>query len=277
MTGLMAHSPTNGVPISITSLVPDLDHYKGSFGGRVFALWKDSAATKTNVSTVATKAFSTAFGCEVDPVDIFAYTAGVLAHPAFTAAHRDDLIRPGLRVPMTADKKLFDRAVALGRDVIWLHTFGERMNDGKPAGEPRLPRDRQPTIPAAHPIRTDPDNFPDTLAYDAEGQVMSIGSGRIENVPPEVWEYEVSGKNVLRQWFSYRKKDRTRPVIGDKRPPSDLNKIQSDRWLPEYTSELINVLNVLAMLVELEPAQAALLAKIEDGPLIPTKHKKATN
>lgn len=36
-----------------------------------------------------------------------------------------------------------------------------------------------------------------------------------------------------------------------------------------YASELINVLNVLALLVELEPKQADLLNRICDGPLIP--------
>lgn len=79
----------------------------------------------------------------------------------------------------------------------------------------------------------------------------------------------MSGKQVLRQWFSYRRKNRARPLIGDKRPPSPLGDIQLDRWLPEYTSELINVLNVLALLVELEPKQADLLKRICVGPLIP--------
>jgi hypothetical protein len=83
-----------------------------------------------------------------------------------------------------------------------------------------------------------------------------------------VWNYEVSGKNVLTQWFSYRRKDRSRPIIGDRRPPSPLGLIQPDHWLPEYTSELINVLNVLALLVKLEPEQAEVLQAIEDGPLI---------
>ncbi|USA63071.1 N-6 DNA methylase (plasmid) [Qipengyuania citrea] len=268
LTALSASSPRNGPAITLSAIIPDQDHYKGSGSGRVFPLYKDAAATEPNVSPDAVKALSTAYGAPVDPVDLFAYVAGVLAHPAFTATHRDDLVRPGLRVPLTADKALFDRAAKLGREVIWLHTFGERMNDGKPAGEPRLPRDRAPTIPAAHPIPSDPENFPDTLEYDPAAQTLKVGKGRIENVPLAVWEYEVSGKNVLRQWFSYRKKDRSRPLIGEKRPPSELMKIQPDHWLPEYTSELINVLNVLAMLVELEPDQAALLEEIEDGPLI---------
>ena len=85
---------------------------------------------------------------------------------------------------------------------------------------------------------------------------------------PAVWHYEVSGKQVLLQWFSYRKRDRERPVIGDRRPPSPLGQIQPDHWLAEYTTELINVLNVLGWLVDLEPQQAALLEKICAGPTI---------
>lgn len=267
LTALTRTAPSNGPALTASAAIPDLDYYNGR-GGRTFALWQDAAATKANVHPRAVQALGKALGARVDPVDVFAYVAGVLAHPAFTATHADDLVRPGLRVPLTADRTLFERAAKLGREVIWLHTFGERMNESKPAGEPRLPKERQPTIPAAHPIPTNPDDFPDTLDYDAATRTFTVGKGRIENVPPEVWSYEVSGKNVLRQWSSYRRKDRTRPLIGDKRPPSELEKERPDRWLPEYTSELINVLNVLAMLVELEPEQAKLLEEIEDGPLV---------
>jgi hypothetical protein len=87
-------------------------------------------------------------------------------------------------------------------------------------------------------------------------------------VPPAVWAYQVSGKQVLTQWFSYRKKNRERPLIGDRRPPSPLGDIQPDHWLPEYTEELLNVLNVLGLLVDLEPRQADLLKRVVDGPLV---------
>ena len=90
----------------------------------------------------------------------------------------------------------------------------------------------------------------------------------VDDVPPAVWAYEVSGKQVLRQWFSYRKRNRERPQIGDKRAPSPLQAIQPDRWLPEYTAELLGVLNVLGLLVEQEPRQARLLKRVCDGPLI---------
>jgi len=62
---------------------------------------------------------------------------------------------------------------------------------------------------------------------------LSIGKGHVENVTPGMWAYEVSGKQVLRQWFSYRRRDRSRPIIGDRRPPSPLDSIQPDHWLPE--------------------------------------------
>ena len=44
--------------------------------------------------------------------------------------------------------------------------------------------------------------------------------------------------------------------------------IQPDHWLAEYTTELLNVLHVLAMLVELEPDQAQFLEAICEGPTL---------
>lgn len=125
-----------------------------------------------------------------------------------------------------------------------------------------------PTVPLAGRITSNPEDFPDTLDYDAAKCRLLVGHGYIENVRPAVWSYEISGKHVLSQWFSYRRKNRERPVIGDRRPPSKLNDIQPDHWLPEYTTELLNVLNVLTLLVELDPAQADLLERICAGPLL---------
>jgi len=67
---------------------------------------------------------------------------------------------------------------------------------------------------------------------------------------------------VLHQWFSYRKANRERPIIGDRRQPSKLGELQPDHWIAEYTTELINLLNVLGRLVDLEQAQADLLERV---------------
>lgn len=268
LTAPMDRTPTSGPALSATDLIPDLHHYAGR-GGRLFPLWRDAAATQANINPDLLTLLARTYGKPPEPVDVFTYVAALLASPPYTERFRADLIRPGLRVPLTANAKLFAEAAALGREVLWLHTFGDRFADGRPSGPPRLPKDRAPFVPKDGAIPSTPEGFPDSIDYDADARRLKIGSGFIDNVPPAVWTYEVSGKQVLRQWFSYRKKDRARPQIGDRRPPSPLGEIQPDRWLPEYTSELINVLNVLALLVEFEPKQAGLLNRIVDGPLIP--------
>jgi predicted helicase len=263
-------TPENGPALSVSGLVPDLHHYHGP-GGRVFPLWRNSEATISNINTALLAFLAKAYGTRVAPEDVMAYLAAVMAHPAFTARFQKDLVRPGLRVPVTADAKLFAKAAAFGREVVWLHTYGERFVDpkaGRPSGAPRPPRDQAPTIPKGGTIPGAPEPLPDDMHYDAAKRRLHIGKGYIDNVPPEVWAYEVSGMKVLHHWFSYRKRDRKRPIIGDRRPPSPLGDIQPDHWPHEYTSDLMDLLNVLGRLVALEPQQAALLDEILAGHLI---------
>src|SRR5207248_2489434 len=123
------------------------------------------------------------------------------------------------RIPLTGDPALFEEAVRLGREVIWLHTFGERFVDaaqGRLPGAPRLAQGA-PRIPADGEIPSTPEHMPDTISYDTANRRLWIGGGHIDNVPPAVWAYEVSGKHVLTQWFSYRRRNRERPQIGDRR------------------------------------------------------------
>ena len=271
LTALSRTAPSNGPALTFAGFVPDLDHYKGSFGGRVFPLWRDASASSANVPPKLLPFLSQRLSRTVSAEDLIAYIAATAAHPAFTAHFQDDLSTPGLRIPFTADAATFSEAAALGRLVIWLHTFGERFADpdqGRPAQPPRLPTSKMPRIPAAGAIPQDPAAMPDKIDYDPATKRLRVGSGFVENVEPAVWRYEVSGKQVLLQWFSYRKKNRERPIIGDRRKPSPLGDIQPDHWLAEYTTELINVLNVLGWLVEIEPQQAALLERICAGPTI---------
>lgn len=270
LTALSRTSPTHGPALTLSSLLPDIDHYKGSFGGRVFTLWSDAAAAKSNLKTTLLQYMSQMLDLSVSSEDLFAYIAAIAANPAYTARFQPDLSTPGLRIPFTSDPALFLEGAEIGRRILWLHTFGERMADvaaGRPSGPPRVPV-KPPTVTLAGRISSKPEKFPDTINYDADKNRLIVGDGFIDNVSSSVWAYDVSGKHVLTQWFSYRKLHRERPVIGDRRPPSTLNNIQPDHWLPEYTTELLNVLNVLTLLVEIEPVQADLLERICAGPLL---------
>jgi len=271
LTALLEESPTSGPAATLTSMVPDLHHYKGSFGGRVFPLWRDQGASEDNFVPRLLPVLSEKIGISLGAEEFLAYIACVAVSPPYTARFQADFSTPGLRIPITKDAPTFQETIEIGRRIVWLHTFGERMADaaqGRPEGPPRLPEGHAPTVPKDGEISSEPDEMPDTIGYDAGKQRLLVGHGFIDNVPPAVWQYEISGKQVLLQWFSYRKKDRARPIMGDRRAPSPLGNIQPNHWLPEYTTELLNVLNVLAMLVELEPKQAELLDRICAGPLI---------
>lgn len=274
-TGLHRTAPASGPAVTATALMPDMDHYHGR-GGRAFPLWADAKTSGPNIRPALLETLSTFYGRAVTPEDLFAYIAAVAAHPAYTERFAADLRQPGLRIPLTADPALFAAAVALGREVVWLHTFGERFADagaGRPAAPPRAPDG--PTVPKGGAIPTAPDKFPNTMSYDAGRQRLHIGEGFFDRVSPAVFAYEVSGMQVLTQWFSYRRRDRSRPLIGDRRPPSPLGDIQPEGWLPEYTDELLNVLHVLTRLVSLEPAQADLLRRIVEGRLHAVENLKA--
>lgn len=263
-------SPSAGPALTFTDLIPDLHHYHGR-GGRAYPLWRDPAATEPNTRPELLAQLATAYGQPVTAEDVMAYLAAVMAHPAFTARFAPDLVRPGLRVPLTAEAALFTEAVALGRGVVWLHCYGERFADaaaGRPKGPPRLPKGQGPSIPDKGAIPSAPEPLPDTMDYDHTTQRLHIGKGFVENVTPAMWAYEVSGKPILRQWFSYRRRDRSRPIIGDRRQPSPLDKIQPEGWLAEYTTDLINLLHVLGRLIALEPAQADLLSRVCEARLI---------
>ena len=277
LTALHRSSPMAGPAVTLSAAIPDLDHYKGSFGGRVFPLWRDRAG-RPNVKPQLLRAMTEALGVVVGGADLMAYLAAILANPAYTERFQRDLVQPGLRVPLTTDKSLFDAAVQVGREVIWLHCFGERFADpvaGRPKGPPRMREGRGPVIPSDGAIPTSAHRFPDRIAYDATLHRLTVGEGFIDNVVPAVWEYEVSGKRVLPQWFSYRRFDRSRPIIGKRRAPSELDSVQVESWPVEYTTELMNVIHVLSRLVELESHQSDLLDRVCGGQLFDAEDLRA--
>lgn len=270
MTALHMHSPSGGPAVTFCAAIPDLHHHSGR-GGRFFPMWCDRQRRTTNVKPGLLREMTEVLGIAISGPDFMAYVAGLAAHPAYTARFQADLVQPGLRVPLTSDSLLFGEAVNIGREIIWLHCFGERFADAnvqRPQGPPRMPKGDGPVIPKTGAIPTGANQFPDRIEYDGGSRRLKIGEGFVDNVPAAVWEYKVSGKPVLVQWFSYRRLDRSRPKIGARRQPSSLNRIQPDCWQAEYTTELMNVLHILGRLVALESRQADLLERICGGTLI---------
>lgn len=261
-------APSGSAGLTVCATPPDMHHYGGR-GGRAYPLWADAAAITPNLRSEVLDALELAYGRPVLADEVAAYIVAVASHPAYVTTFASDLTTPGVRIPMTARADLFDRAVANGKRSIWYQTYGQRMKQTEQlaslGGVPRLPADRAPQNVTAIPA-TNAD-FPNTLTYDADLQRLSVGQGVIDRVTPAIRAYSIDGVNIIDKWFSYRKLDRSRPVIGDRRV-SDLMKIQPDHWLPEYTTDLVDLLNVIGLLVDLEGEQAELLAEILAGEIV---------
>ena len=190
--------------------------------------------------------------------DVLAYTAAGVAHPAFTEYFADELATPGIRVPFTGNRALWEEAVELGRHVLWLHTYGAEFAGGDRKGSITLP----PGDPRKPLSVTGVTAMPDAMTYDKATSTLSIGTGTFAPVTPEVWAYAVGGRVVLKSWFNYRK----RGPGGKKSSP--LDDIHLDTWPAAWTTELIELLSVLIQLVELEEHQADLLTRVLGGPLL---------
>lgn len=67
---------------------------------------------------------------------------------------------------------------------------------------------------------------------------------------------------VVKRWFDRRKRE------PEGRRSSPLDDMVTRTWDPEWTTELLEVLNVLTLLVDMETEQTSLLERVLAGPLI---------
>lgn len=266
-----------GPALSISAYVPDLHYFRGSFGAKeILPLYRDAQAQQPNLHPALPAALKQAFGKIVGAEDIAAYLYAVLAHPGYTERFHEELENREVRVPVTLDKALFAAAVAIGRRLIYLHSYGERFAQGQtwPHGRTRCTK----------AIATE--SLPEKFSYDEATQTLHVGDGLFKPVAPAVWEFEVSGLKVVQSWLGYRMKNRK----GKKSSP--LDDIAPASWPPEFTSELLRLLHLLEQTLEIYPQQAALLEQIVAGPLLnadqlgappdefrksPASHGKQTN
>jgi type ISP restriction-modification system protein/N-6 DNA methylase len=250
------HPIKNGPAVTFTAHIPDMHHYNGR-SGRAIPLYRDAKATAPNLPPRLLPYLTRRLGTSLTPEDMLAYVAGVVAHPAYTQRFLEELVVPGVRVPLTADCDLWEEAVRLGREVLWLYTYGERCVDpaaGRTEESPRLPGERRPRVVVK--ILDTEVGMPTAIDYHPQTETLQVGAGRIKPVLPQVWTYEVSGWRVVKRWFDYRK----RSPRG--RRSSKLDHVVPTYWRPDFTTELLTLLQVLGRLVELHPAQADLLDRI---------------
>lgn len=262
-----AHSISEGIGLHFTAHVPDVHCFNGR-GGRVLPLYRDPAGKISNLAPSLLKSLGSFTGVPVAAEDVVAYIAAISAHPGYTRRFREQLKTPGIRVPITLDTQLWQRALEIGRKVIWLHTYGERMVDPKVGRPYGIPDEAKP-----HPVKPVPSGdgeIPRSARLDEATETLILGedtlfetAGEIRPVSRAVWNYSTGGMPVVRKWLSYRQSDPKH-----RKRTSELDDINPQRWTAQFDDELLELLAVLDMLVRLEPEQDELLDNVVRGPLI---------
>lgn len=129
-TTLMTTPLGLGPALTACSALPDLHHFRGSFGGKdVIPLYRDGAATDANVTAGLLDSLSKQYDALITPEDLAAYVYAALGGQSYSRRFWNELETPGPRVPLTKDGKTFADTAKLGRKLIWLHTYAERFRD----------------------------------------------------------------------------------------------------------------------------------------------------
>ena len=255
LTSLFSQALGTGPALTSSVLIPDLDHFRGSYGAKAaIPLYRTANASEANILPGLLELLSSTYGKrkQMTPEDFLAYVYGALAQPAFTARFHRELETRELRVPLTKDAALFEKVRDVGARLLWLHTYGESfVPKGKKRGQvPRGAARCEKTVPGHA------DGYPEDFDYNENTRTLRVGEGEFAPVSPEVFAFEVSGLKVVQSWLKYRMKK------GAGKKSSPLDDIRPEHWTSQFTTELLELLWVLEATVEGYPKQAALLEAV---------------
>ncbi|WP_432041101.1 type ISP restriction/modification enzyme, partial [Streptomyces chartreusis] len=189
LSELHTESGRAGPAVSFTALLPDIHHFKGTEGGRVAPLYRHPHRAEPNVTPGLLRLLTKVHGITVGAEDLFAYIAGIAGHSGYTRLFAANLAERGARIPMTRDPALWADVVEVGRRTVCIHTYGERFashHGSSPGSTPSLPPEEQPECVV---LIGEADGLPEDISYDAFTRTLTVGTGCIRPVAPEVWDY----------------------------------------------------------------------------------------
>lgn len=190
--GLYAMPSGTGVGPAVWchGLLPDYHAFRGSYGGYAFPLYDRRAGHGPyNLRPELAAALSAAYGAEVTPETTFDAILCLLSAKSYTTRFAEDLEDVFPHVPFPAHLETFNKAARVGVEIRAVETFGRPPGDDFSVGLARAETAPKGRLGAAE--------------WD-EGHIILCedGSGRISNIPQEVWEFSVSGYRVLPRWLA---------------------------------------------------------------------------
>ena len=150
-----------------------------------------SSEKRANLSPDFVAALTATVGETPTPDDTLAWIYAVLYAPSYRARYADFLKRDFPRVPLTANRELFDALVGFGRELIALHVLNT-------------------TLPRITTFDVGGSNVVDKLrwAQDADGDAGRVyinAEQYFGKVPAAVWDMHIGGYRVAEKWLKDRK------------------------------------------------------------------------
>lgn len=257
LTSLFSHPIGNGPALTACALIPDLHHFRSSYGAKsAVPLYRTADAREANILPGLLALLGRAYGRTVTPEDFLAYVYGLLAQPAVSRRYAKELETCEVRLPLTKEGSIFEQVCTAGARLLWLHTYGERfVPKGKRRGQ--VPPGAAKCVTS---VPSTPAGYPESFEYDEVKRTLRVGGGEFRPVSREVFEFDVSGLKVVQAWLNYRMKR------GAGKKSSDLDDIHPERWTAQFTTELLELLWVLEATLAGYADQEKLLEAVIGGP-----------
>ncbi|MFD8938496.1 type ISP restriction/modification enzyme [Streptomyces sp. NPDC059578] len=191
---------------------------------RVHPLFRRPGGAEPNLAPGLPDLLATRLGLHgLDPLDVLAWIVAA-ARPG----------PGGCTVPLTCDPEVWARGTDTGHRLLRLMVRAD-------GDRPRLPGGSRPYVRSQLP------EHPTVLRHDPDTGSLDLDGGRISPVPTEVWHLRAQGVRVVESWFGRRTAPAPRP--------GSLGAVRPAAWPQAWTSELLELLTVLALLAECGPSR----------------------
>ncbi len=190
--------------VSATRVLIDFNFYRRG-GGQTHPLWlypkegtlEQHAERQPNLAPAFLKALQHAIGTPPDPEDVFHYAYATFHAPTYRTRYAPFLKTDFPRLPLPPDADAFQTLAALGSKLVALHLLEDPALTKHGIGFP---------IAGDHTVQKmkDAARYTPPAPGGTKGRVKLNATEYFDNVPPEVWEFQVGGYRPASKWLADR-------------------------------------------------------------------------
>jgi len=190
-----------GPAVFVHALKPDYHAFRGSYGGYAYPLYdRRPGGHGSNVSSKLVDGLRRWYSSPVSPEDVFDFIIALLSTPSYSHRFAADLEDAFPHICFPRERALFEEGVRIGQRIREIETFAKKPEPKHETA--RLEGHAKDfVLDGLLPGRA----WHDTGAGSGNVWLKADGSLRLEKVPQKVWDFSISGFQVLHKWLSYRR------------------------------------------------------------------------